>query len=168
MNENRWLVWLAFGVRAGAAGGCGGKKVAKVEEPALAVEAPKEAKPAEKPAAKPAEAVAPTLDPIYFEFGSYHLTYESQTILAKYAEAMLTIPSRKILIEGHGDDRGAIEYNASIGQKRADAARDFLVSYGVAVDQITTASYGESRPLVVGIDEATWAQNRRVEFRARD
>ena len=67
-------------------------------------------------------------------------------------------------LEGHADERGTVEYNMALGERRAKAVKDELLSQGVGGDQVKTASYGENRPAVQGHDEAVWKLNRRVEF----
>jgi peptidoglycan-associated lipoprotein len=69
-----------------------------------------------------------------------------------------------VLIQGHCDERGTVEYNLALGEKRAKAARDYLVDLGISADRIRTISYGEERPANPGHDESAWSQNRRAEF----
>ena len=73
----------------------------------------------------------------------------------------------KVLIEGHCDERGTIEYNLALGDRRARAAKEFLVNYGIEAARIETISYGEERPFAPGHDDAAWSQNRRAHFAAR-
>ena len=73
-------------------------------------------------------------------------------------------PTVKIQIEGHCDERGSNKYNMALGDKRANATKDYLVSLGIDAARVTTISYGEERPFVTGHDEAAWAQNRRGHF----
>ena len=70
----------------------------------------------------------------------------------------------RVLIEGHCDERGTNEYNLALGDRRARAAMDFLVKYGVSASRIETISYGEERPFALGHDESAWWQNRRAHF----
>ena len=65
-------------------------------------------------------------------------------------------------VEGHADERGTRDYNLALGERRANAAKNYLVSLGVAADRISTVSYGKERPVALGSDEASWAQNRRA------
>ena len=69
-----------------------------------------------------------------------------------------------VVIEGHCDERGSVEYNLALGERRAKAAREFLVSYGIAASRLTTISYGKERPMDSGHDEDSWAKNRRAHF----
>ena len=73
-------------------------------------------------------------------------------------------PSITVVIEGHCDERGTEEYNLALGQRRADAVKAYLVSYGIDSARISTLSYGEQRPAAAGSTEAAWAKNRRCEF----
>jgi peptidoglycan-associated lipoprotein len=74
-------------------------------------------------------------------------------------------PEVRLRIEGHADERGSIEYNLALGQRRAEAARDWLVGFGIAPNRFETVSWGEDRPLVRASNEEAWAMNRRAEFR---
>ena len=102
---------------------------------------------------------------VFYDFDRYELTPESKEILRKDAEVLLRkIPQVRFIIEGHCDERGTEEYNLGLGDKRANAARDFLVSLGVPADRIQTISYGEERPFDPGHTEEAWAKNRRAHF----
>jgi peptidoglycan-associated lipoprotein len=71
-------------------------------------------------------------------------------------------PDRRITIEGHADERGTREYNLALGDRRANAAKNYLAARGVNAARISTISYGKERPIALGSDEASWAQNRRA------
>jgi peptidoglycan-associated lipoprotein len=77
---------------------------------------------------------------------------------------MKAYPEAAVVIEGHCDERGTVEYNLALGDKRAKAAKDYLVSLGVEAGQIFTISYGKERPVDSGHNEDAWAKNRRAEF----
>ncbi|GAB4164718.1 MAG: peptidoglycan-associated lipoprotein Pal [Geothermobacteraceae bacterium] len=112
------------------------------------------------------EAVARQLQRIHFDFDQFTLSPEARDILAANAALLNANPGLKVRIEGHCDERGSDEYNLALGERRAVAARDYLVSLGVAADRLSTISYGEEMPLDAGHDEAAWAKNRRAEFKA--
>lgn len=103
---------------------------------------------------------------IYFAFDSAELDQEAQSRLRAAAEWLNRPENRTVRfrIEGHCDERGTEEYNLALGDRRAHAARDFLISLGISPDRIETISYGEARPAVQGHDERAWALNRRDEF----
>lgn len=103
---------------------------------------------------------------IYFAFDSPELDDESQARLRAAAEWLNRTENRTVRfrIEGHCDERGSEEYNIGLGDRRAHAARDFLITLGIAPERIETISYGEARPAVQGQDERAWALNRRDEF----
>ncbi len=101
---------------------------------------------------------------IYFDFDTYTLKPESQAILKAGARAYLEYTEYKLVIEGHCDERGTVEYNLALGQKRADEAARFLIGLGMTKERITTISYGKERPLDPGHDEAALAKNRRDHF----
>jgi peptidoglycan-associated lipoprotein len=103
------------------------------------------------------------LDAVYFEFDSNTLTTESRNILQANYKLLASKPS--IQIEGHCDERGSAEYNLALGEKRAKAAQNYLVTLGYPAAKVATISYGKERPADQGHDEAAWAKNRRDEFR---
>jgi len=116
------------------------------------------------------EAAAPTvsllkLEKVFFEFDAYTLTPQAREILARNAEWLRKDPAARLTIEGHCDERGADEYNLALGQRRADAAKNYLVSLGIAAERLTGISYGEERPAAAGSNENAWSQNRRAELR---
>ncbi len=104
------------------------------------------------------------LEKIYFDFDSSSLTETDRAILAKNAGFMKKETAAKVRIEGNCDERGSDEYNLALGQKRAEAARQYLVTMGVAADRLSVISYGKEKPADPGHDEAAWAKNRRDEF----
>lgn len=101
---------------------------------------------------------------INFDFDKYEVREDMRPILQANADWMLKFPTVNVLIEGHCDERGTIEYNIALGEKRAEAAKNYLASLGVKAANIKIVSYGKSKPLVQGVDEATYFQNRRAEF----
>ncbi len=101
---------------------------------------------------------------IHFDFDEYNLTPENQAILKAGARAYLEYTQYKLLIEGHCDERGTVEYNLALGQKRADEAARYLMALGVAKERIRAISYGKERPLDPGHDETALARNRRDHF----
>jgi peptidoglycan-associated lipoprotein len=103
------------------------------------------------------------VEDVFFAFDSSALTEESMDILARNARILREVGTT-VLIEGHCDERGTVEYNLALGERRALAVRDYLTSLGVSGRQVETVSYGESRPFAYGHDEASWALNRRGHF----
>ncbi len=101
---------------------------------------------------------------VYFDFDKYDLTAESRAVLLAHADK-LKGASVAVRLEGHADERGSREYNMALGEKRANAVRDFLVTQGVNGSSLETVSFGEEQPAVVGSDETSWSQNRRVEVK---
>lgn len=99
----------------------------------------------------------------YFEFDSAVLMPEGRAALAAYAEYFSNNPA-SIRLEGHADERGSREYNMALGERRANAVRDYLILQGVSRGDIETVSYGEERPAEMGSSEYAWSQNRRVEM----
>jgi peptidoglycan-associated lipoprotein len=104
------------------------------------------------------------LEDIHFDFDRYDIRPGDARILDGSAAWLRTNPGALVLIEGHCDERGTDAYNLALGDRRAKAAMDYLVSRGVQSDRITTVSYGEERPLCREHTEACWAKNRRAHF----
>lgn len=101
-------------------------------------------------------------DRVYFAFDSYQLSPEARSILDRQAAWLQQYPQNNLIIEGHCDERGTREYNLALGERRANAARQYLISRGIAPNRLTTISYGKERPVAFGNNEAAWAQNRRA------
>ena len=104
------------------------------------------------------------IEDVFFAFDRYDLDDFSLGVLARNARVLKEHPDVIILIEGHCDERGTVEYNLALGEKRAKAVRDHLVNLGVSGNRLRVTSYGESRPFAMGSDEQAWAQNRRAHF----
>ncbi|MBI4719676.1 MAG: peptidoglycan-associated lipoprotein Pal [Chitinivibrionia bacterium] len=104
---------------------------------------------------------------IFFDYDKYTLKPEAKATLEMNAKALKNQTSAPITIEGHCDERGTEDYNMALGEKRAKAAMDYLVSLGVSASRFTIISYGESRPFEPGHSEAAWAKNRRAHFAAK-
>ena len=100
-------------------------------------------------------------DRVYFDTDSSSLSSTAQDTLAKQAAWLRAYPSVNITVEGHADERGTREYNLALGDRRANAAKNYLVSQGVSAGRVNTISYGKERPVALGSNEEAWAQNRR-------
>lgn len=101
-------------------------------------------------------------DRIYFAFDRSDITGESRQVLVRQAALLNQNLSWTVTIEGHCDERGTVEYNLGLGERRANATKQALVALGVAAGRITVISYGKERPAVPGHTEQAWAQNRRA------
>jgi peptidoglycan-associated lipoprotein len=120
---------------------------------------------AEAPAAGVrASGAAVILQDIYFDFDKYNIRPGDATILKKNYEWFKTNSASKARIEGNCDERGTVEYNMVLGQKRADAAKAYLTNLGVDAKRLETVSYGKDKPIDPGHNEAAWAKNRRDHF----
>lgn len=104
---------------------------------------------------------------IYFDFDSYVVKPEFQSVVEAHARFLTANKSRKVAIEGNTDERGGREYNLALGQKRAEAVRRALGLLGVADAQVEAVSFGKEKPAAPGMDEASMAKNRRAEFNYR-
>ena len=149
--------------------GCGGKKA--IDEPAptetstTPVEEPREQVVEES--VTPSTDMSPvSLNDVFFDFDQYNLTSEAKSTLDANARELKRMAETNITIEGHCDERGTKAYNLALGDKRANAARDYLVALGVGSSRITTVSYGKERPFDQGHDESAWAKNRRAHVSA--
>jgi peptidoglycan-associated lipoprotein len=104
------------------------------------------------------------LKPAFFALDSDELSAEAKTSLDANARLLKTYPTWVVTIEGHCDERGTAEYNLALGDRRALAAKTYLVSLGIAPDRLRTVSYGNEFPFDPGHAESAWAQNRRAHF----
>ncbi|MCB1537880.1 MAG: peptidoglycan-associated lipoprotein Pal [Rhodospirillales bacterium] len=104
-------------------------------------------------------------DRVYFGYDRYDLTPEALQQLQLQSQWLNQYPNVTVMIEGNTDERGTREYNLALGDRRANAVRDYLVSLGVSPSRIKTISYGKERPEVTGSDPQSWAQNRRAVTR---
>lgn len=104
------------------------------------------------------------LETIYFDYDKSSLSSEAKRTLAANAEWMKSNPKTSLQIEGHCDERGSIEYNLSLGERRAQSVKSYLVSLGIPGRRLTVISYGKEKPLVQGDSEAAYSKNRRANF----
>lgn len=152
------------------AGGCSSKKGGvEGDTPPLTTEEPPPPPP--PPTDDSGDLDTPTdleLQTIYFEYDKYSLKSDAKDALSKNAATLGAYPGVTVVIEGHCDERGTVEYNLALGEKRARAARDYLVDLGIGADRIRTISYGEERPADPGHGESSWSKNRRAEFLRTD
>jgi len=101
-------------------------------------------------------------DTIYFDTDQFNIDPEDQAALRQQAQYLQQYPQIRATIEGHADERGTREYNLALGERRSNAARNFLVSLGIGAERLTTVSYGKERPAALGSNEQAWARNRRA------
>jgi peptidoglycan-associated lipoprotein len=104
------------------------------------------------------------LKPVYFALDSSEISGEAQTALNANSDILKKYPAWTVTIEGHCDERGTAEYNLALGERRAVAARAYLVSLGIPADRLRTVSYGKEFPFDAGHDESAWSKNRRAHF----
>ena len=112
----------------------------------------------------PAPAPPAPLQDIHFDFDRYWIRPGDAEILKRNLEWFKANPGVRVSIEGHADQRGSAKHNMVLGEKRAKAAKDYLISLGVSADLVQTMSYGDLKPNYPGRDEEAWAMNRRVRF----
>jgi peptidoglycan-associated lipoprotein len=101
-------------------------------------------------------------DRIFFGFDQFNVDAEDQATLRSQAEWLQRNPAVRVLVEGHADERGTRDYNLALGERRANAAKNYLASLGIDPARIETISYGKERPEAMGSNEEAWARNRRA------
>lgn len=102
---------------------------------------------------------------VYFEYDSSDVRSEFIPLITAHGELLASDANRRVVLEGHADERGSREYNVALGERRAISVRRLLLSSGASNAQIRVVSYGEERPAVIGHNESAWHKNRRVEIR---
>jgi len=101
-------------------------------------------------------------DTIYFDTDRYNIDDADRATLQSQVQWLQRYPNVRITVEGHCDERGTRDYNIALGERRANAAKNYLASLGIDPARINVVSYGKERPIALGSDEASWAQNRRA------
>lgn len=118
----------------------------------------------------PIDRLTSSVQDAYFDYDKSDIRGDAQTTLQQDATALKAIladfPALTVVVEGHCDDRGSAEYNLGLGDRRASAAKDFLVQLGIPADRLQTISYGKERPQCTDENESCWQRNRRVHFSA--
>jgi peptidoglycan-associated lipoprotein len=114
-----------------------------------------------------AATAAPLARVVYFDFDSAVIKDEFRALVDSHAKALSADKTRRMLVEGHTDERGGSEYNLALGQRRAEAVQKAMLLLGVTDNQLEAVSYGKERPVAEGHDEASWAKNRRAELKDR-
>jgi peptidoglycan-associated lipoprotein len=104
---------------------------------------------------------------VYFDYDSFVVKDEFRPVIEGHAKFLGANKAKRILVEGHTDERGSREYNLALGQKRAEAVQRSMLLVGAAEGQIEAVSFGEERPAAQGSDESAWAKNRRAELKDR-
>jgi peptidoglycan-associated lipoprotein len=101
-------------------------------------------------------------DTIYFDTDKFDIDAEDQAALRQQAQYLQQYPNVRATVEGHADERGTREYNLALGERRANAAKNYLVGLGIGSERVTVVSYGKERPVALGSNEQAWARNRRA------
>lgn len=163
------LFFVALAVLVSATVGCSKKATSDqmsspIEEPTRTIT------PRDEPVSPPPAELPPTvaLEDVFFDFDRFNIRTEARDLLSRNAKQLKDAPRVRVLIEGHCDERGTRAYNMALGDKRARAAKDFLVRYGIDGGRIDIVSYGEDRPFARGSTDSAWQLNRRAHFVVRD
>ena len=174
MKRRSSIAWLCLPLLAVALlGGCAKKKTVAESAPPPAPEvttpAPEPAPPPPTPTEpeQPNQGVQDKLKDAFFDYDSAELSGTAQSTLDTDGKVLNDNPGTNVTIEGHCDERGTVEYNLALGDRRAQAVKDYLVRFGIPASRLSTISYGEERPFATGSDESAWAQNRRAHFVVR-
>jgi peptidoglycan-associated lipoprotein len=162
-----WAIAVTFAALSVIfAAGCGKKPTpttdvakAPTTQTQTPTEQPKE--PA-KPAVEPQ--IEMVLQDVYFDYDKSNLREDARLTLEQDAQLLSKNTGVRVLLEGHCDERGTVEYNLALGDKRAQSVRAYLVQFGIDAGRLSTISYGEERPFAQGSDDSAWSQNRRVHF----
>jgi peptidoglycan-associated lipoprotein len=170
----RKVLLLMMGAIMVAAAGCAKRQVVKPSETPTA-QAEKQ-KPAVTPEEQKNEAsvrytdwtAAPETKTVYFDYDTAELRADSRDTLKANAEYLKSNQDLNVLVEGYCDERGTVEYNLALGQKRASAVREYYGQLGVPLSRIGTISYGAENPVDAGHNESAWAKNRRAETKVRN
>ena len=144
-----------------------GLSLASCADDDQAVEEPVQPSATEEPATPPdgdGSAMNFAAETIFFAFDDYTISMDGQDRLNQLSDHMKSSGSAVVQIEGHCDERGSIEYNLALGERRAQSVKNYLVQLGIDPARVTTISYGEEKPSVEGHDESAWSKNRRSEF----
>lgn len=167
MNKTS-LKFVALAATLAITGACAKKAPEQLPPPPVSAEAP----PEPVTEAPVGQTVVPgsradfmqnvTGDRVFFELDSHTLDDRARAVLDSQAVWLQRNPNVSVTIEGHADERGTREYNLALGDRRANAAKNYLAAKGIAASRMTTVSWGKERPEALGSDEAAWAQNRRA------
>jgi peptidoglycan-associated lipoprotein len=107
---------------------------------------------------------AGALKTVYFDFNSAGLSSETKEALSNNAQFLKTNTTVKVQVEGHADERGGVQFNLALGEKRAKGVKEYLIGQGVEAGRISTISFGKEKPVSFGHDEESWSKNRRANF----
>lgn len=166
MQKKVWMVVALLLVMPGLlfTVSCQKRVQAQAPAPAPVAPAPAPMPPPAPPAPAKLEVPAFMTERIFFDFDKSALKMDSQALLKKKADWLKANPAAKMLIEGNTDERGTAEYNLALGERRAEAAKKFLVDMGIDAKRISTISFGEERPIDPRRNEEAWAKNRNDGF----
>ena len=110
------------------------------------------------------QTLAAEIEDIFFDYDKHRLRDDARRILEANARTLQSDPTVNLILEGHCDERGTVEYDLALGERRAQSVKSYLEQFGIDPSRVRTVSYGEERPFALGHDEPAWSQNRRVHF----
>jgi peptidoglycan-associated lipoprotein len=177
MRRSPWTLLFPFAailLTLAVAPGCSSRKQVSggAEPPPPPSSTTDDAPPVEEPPPPPSrpggdETAQANLQDAYFDYDDASLRDDAKSALEHNAKYMESHTGVRVVVEGHCDERGSVEYNLALGEKRARAAKEYLTTYGINGSRITTISYGKERPFDPGHNEEAWARNRRAHFVAK-
>lgn len=171
MKKLAFAALLIFTFALLMGGSCGPKEEAIPEQPTVTTTQPTEQPGNQEPGINE----QPTVEPLtnsdfqtaYFDFDKANIRPDAATALQYNAEVLKRYPDARILIEGNCDERGTVEYNLALGERRAASCKDYLKNLGINPSRIETISYGKERPVALGHNEEAWQLNRRCDFKVQ-
>ncbi|MBI3292945.1 MAG: peptidoglycan-associated lipoprotein Pal [Elusimicrobia bacterium] len=165
ITKQRLLAVAVVGMSIGLVG-CPKKAMVKPAEKVSPVRASKEVK--EEPSLRGKDyQSSPKVATAYFDFDKADIRSDAKPILTQNADYLKDHAELEVLVEGHCDERGTVAYNLGLGQRRAQAVRQYYASLGVSASRVATISYGKERPVCTESNENCWQQNRRAETKVR-
>lgn len=155
------LRFLSIFAAAALLAACESAPEEKAATSTTATQATAPQKPAGIVAGSPEDFIANVGDRVFYDFDKYSLRADAKATLDKQIAWLKKYPTYNLTVEGHADERGTREYNLALGERRANAVKEYLVAGGLPAARVKTISYGKERPVALGSNEAAWSQNRR-------
>jgi peptidoglycan-associated lipoprotein len=172
MKKAVFAVFLIFTFALLMGGSCGPKEeTIPTDQPPTTADTATSTQPDEPVVDEPVEPEPLTsgdFQKCYFDFDKSNIRPDAARALEYNAELLKSNPGVNITIEGHCDERGTVEYNLALGERRANSAREYLVNLGISANRMETISFGKERPVALGHNEESWQLNRRCEFVVED
>ncbi|HOD66869.1 MAG TPA: peptidoglycan-associated lipoprotein Pal [candidate division Zixibacteria bacterium] len=167
MKKFAWITMIGLALVALTLTSCGKKQVAEeapVTQPVVTPADTATPPPPPPPPPAPKTLTNEQLEVVYFDFDKYNLRPDAKSSLDRNFALLQEFPNAIVELQGHCDERGTVEYNLALGERRAKSVQTYLIGLGIDPARLKTVSFGKERPAVPGHDESAWAKNRRCEF----